>query len=187
MPRPIGVPTSQVGLRRLERSGTGQLQRYNLPDVKGATRSAWGDGPPQRQTEVSRQRAARENSGCEGGSHEWNRRGDREVLRTIRPESCPRRVRTGGYRARSTRSLPLPGLSPTRSVRTQIDPLPAFRGQAPAVARTSDRAAAVHAVGHAFYQAANGVWLTDHVPPGCLSGWPARAASRRTRPFHARG
>jgi hypothetical protein len=25
---------------------------------------------------------------------------------------------------------------------------------------------------HAFYQAANGVWLTDHVPPGDLSGWP---------------
>ena len=26
-------------------------------------------------------------------------------------------------------------------------------------------AAAMHAAGHAFYQAANGVWLTDHVPP----------------------
>jgi RNA:NAD 2'-phosphotransferase (TPT1/KptA family) len=24
---------------------------------------------------------------------------------------------------------------------------------------------------HAFYQAANSVWLTDHVPPGDLSGW----------------
>src|SRR6266508_4245079 len=48
-------------------------------------------------------------------------------------------------------------------------------------------AAAMHAAGHAFYQAANGVWLTDHVPPGYLSGWPARAGSRRTRPFHARG
>lgn len=33
-------------------------------------------------------------------------------------------------------------------------------------------AAAMHAAGHAFYQAANGVWLTDHVPPGWLSGWP---------------
>jgi hypothetical protein len=33
-------------------------------------------------------------------------------------------------------------------------------------------AAAIHAAGHAFYQAANGVWLTDHVPPGDLSGWP---------------
>jgi putative RNA 2'-phosphotransferase len=33
-------------------------------------------------------------------------------------------------------------------------------------------AAAMHAAGHAFYQAANGVWLTDHVPPGDLSGWP---------------
>src|SRR5207237_5357229 len=48
-------------------------------------------------------------------------------------------------------------------------------------------AAAMHAAGHAFYQAANGVWLTDHVPLGYLSGWPARAGSRRTRPFHARG
>jgi len=25
----------------------------------------------------------------------------------------------------------------------------------------------MHAAGHAFYQAANGVWLADH-----LSGWP---------------
>jgi putative RNA 2'-phosphotransferase len=32
-------------------------------------------------------------------------------------------------------------------------------------------AAAMHAAGHAFYQAANGDWLTDHVPPGDLSGW----------------
>jgi putative RNA 2'-phosphotransferase len=32
-------------------------------------------------------------------------------------------------------------------------------------------AAAVHAAGHAFYQAANGAWLTDHVPPGDLPGW----------------
>jgi putative RNA 2'-phosphotransferase len=29
----------------------------------------------------------------------------------------------------------------------------------------------MHAAGHTFYQAANGVWLTDHVPPGDLSGW----------------
>ena len=33
-------------------------------------------------------------------------------------------------------------------------------------------AAAMHAAGHAFYQAANGVWLTDHVPSGDPSGWP---------------
>jgi putative RNA 2'-phosphotransferase len=33
-------------------------------------------------------------------------------------------------------------------------------------------AAAKHAAGHVFYQAANGVWLTDHVPPGNLSIWP---------------
>ncbi len=30
----------------------------------------------------------------------------------------------------------------------------------------TEGAAAMHAAGHAFYQAANGVWLTDHVPPG---------------------
>jgi len=33
-------------------------------------------------------------------------------------------------------------------------------------------AAAMHAASHAFYQAANGGRLTDHVPPGYLSGWP---------------
>ena len=34
-------------------------------------------------------------------------------------------------------------------------------------------AAAMHAAGRAFYRAANGVWLTDHVPPPCyLAGWP---------------
>jgi hypothetical protein len=39
-----------------------------------------------------------------------------------------------------------------------------------------------------IYQAANGVWLTDRVQPGYLSGsGPARAGSRHTRPFHARG
>jgi hypothetical protein len=25
-----------------------------------------------------------------------------------------------------------------------------------------------------FHQAANGVWLTDHVPPGYVSGWPGQ-------------
>ncbi len=30
----------------------------------------------------------------------------------------------------------------------------------------------MHAAGHAFYQATNGVRLTDHVPRGYLSGWP---------------
>ncbi len=33
----------------------------------------------------------------------------------------------------------------------------------------------MHAAGHAFYQAANRVWLTDHVPPGYLSGWSVNA------------
>jgi len=31
----------------------------------------------------------------------------------------------------------------------------------------------MHTAGHAFYQAANGVWLTVHVPRGDLSGWPS--------------
>ena len=63
--------------------------------------------------------------------------------------------------------------------------LPSARREAPVILTVD--AAAMHAAGHAFYQAANGVWLTDHVTPGYLSGWPARAGSRRTRPFHARG
>ena len=42
-------------------------------------------------------------------------------------------------------------------------------------------AAAIHAAGHAFYQAANGIWLTDHVPPGYLSGWPAMVSSVLSR------
>jgi putative RNA 2'-phosphotransferase len=46
---------------------------------------------------------------------------------------------------------------------------PARRG-APIILTVN--AAAMHAVGHAFYQAASGVRLTDHVPPGYLSGWP---------------
>ncbi|WP_208293321.1 RNA 2'-phosphotransferase [Pelagimonas phthalicica] len=33
-------------------------------------------------------------------------------------------------------------------------------------------AARMQADGFAFYQADNGVWLTDHVPPEYLSGWP---------------
>lgn len=42
------------------------------------------------------------------------------------------------------------------------------RREAPVIL-TAD-AAAMRAVGHAFYQAANGVRLTDHVPPDYLSG-----------------
>jgi putative RNA 2'-phosphotransferase len=33
-------------------------------------------------------------------------------------------------------------------------------------------AAAMAAAGHAFYRSANGVWLTDHVPPEYLRGSP---------------
>ena len=32
--------------------------------------------------------------------------------------------------------------------------------------------AAMNAAGHAFFQAANGAWPTDRVPPGYLWGWP---------------
>jgi putative RNA 2'-phosphotransferase len=31
-------------------------------------------------------------------------------------------------------------------------------------------AAGMHVAGHAFYRAANGVWLTEHVPPQWISG-----------------
>jgi putative RNA 2'-phosphotransferase len=31
-------------------------------------------------------------------------------------------------------------------------------------------AAGMHAAGHVFYRAANGVWLTDHVPPQYVVG-----------------
>ena len=47
---------------------------------------------------------------------------------------------------------------------------PGGRRDAPVILTVD--AAAMHAAGHAFYQAANDVWLTDHVPPGDLSGWP---------------
>jgi putative RNA 2'-phosphotransferase len=57
-------------------------------------------------------------------------------------------------------------LSATPGTATQVG---ARRG-APVVLTVD--AAAMHAGGHTFYQAANGVWLTDHVPPGYVSGWP---------------
>ena len=56
--------------------------------------------------------------------------------------------------------------APTPATATQVG----ARREAPVILTVD--AAAMHAVGHAFYQAANGVWLTDHVPPGDLSGWP---------------
>ena len=51
------------------------------------------------------------------------------------------------------------GLASCSRVKTRSGPLGVTRSRS-----------GTHAVGHAFYQAANGVWLTDHVPPGCLSG-----------------
>src|SRR5205823_2352095 len=48
-------------------------------------------------------------------------------------------------------------------------------------------AAAMHAAGHAFYQAANGVRPPTTCRPATCRAGPARAGSRRTRPFHARG
>jgi putative RNA 2'-phosphotransferase len=47
---------------------------------------------------------------------------------------------------------------------------PTARRRAPIILTVD--AAAKHVAGHAFSQAANGVWLTDHVPPGYLAGWP---------------
>ncbi len=45
--------------------------------------------------------------------------------------------------------------------------------EAPLPRRRADvDAAAMRAAGHTLYQAANGVWLTEHVPPGYVSGWP---------------
>jgi RNA:NAD 2'-phosphotransferase (TPT1/KptA family) len=43
------------------------------------------------------------------------------------------------------------------------------RGEAPVIPTVD--AAAMRAPGHAFYRAANGVWLTDHVGP---AGSPMR-------------
>jgi putative RNA 2'-phosphotransferase len=62
-----------------------------------------------------------------------------------------------------------------RDVRVNLVHLPPrrprwARREAPVILTVD--AAAMHAAGHAFYQAANGVWLTDHLPPGALSGWP---------------
>jgi putative RNA 2'-phosphotransferase len=31
------------------------------------------------------------------------------------------------------------------------------------------RAADLHAAGHEFFRSANGVWLTDHVPPAFIT------------------
>jgi RNA:NAD 2'-phosphotransferase (TPT1/KptA family) len=59
-----------------------------------------------------------------------------------------------------------PGAPATPATATQVG----ARREAPVILTVD--AAAMHAAGHAFYQAANGVWLTDHVPPGDLSGWP---------------
>ena len=66
----------------------------------------------------------------------------------------------------SSRCAGQPGAPATPATATRVG----ARREAP-VNLTVD-AAAMHAAGHAFYQAANGIWLTDHVPPGYLSGWP---------------
>jgi RNA:NAD 2'-phosphotransferase (TPT1/KptA family) len=66
----------------------------------------------------------------------------------------------------SSRCARQPGAPTTPATATQVG----ARREAPVILTVD--AAAMHAAGHAFYQAANGVWLTDHVPPGDLSGWP---------------
>ena len=47
---------------------------------------------------------------------------------------------------------------------------PPARSRAPIILTVDT--VAMHAAGHAFSQAANGVWLTDHVSPDYRSGWP---------------
>ena len=67
----------------------------------------------------------------------------------------------------SSRCARQPGAPATPATATQVG----ARREAPVILTVD--AAAMHAAGHAFYQAANGVWLTDHAPPGDLSGWPS--------------
>ena len=78
------------------------------------------------------------------------------------------RGRTGMRRRwrSSSRCARQPGAPATPATATQVG----ARREAPVILTVD--AAAMHAAGHDFYQAANGVWLTDHVPPGYLSGWP---------------
>jgi RNA:NAD 2'-phosphotransferase (TPT1/KptA family) len=78
------------------------------------------------------------------------------------------RGRTGMRRRwqSTSRCVRQPGAPATPATATQVG---ASR-EAPVILTVD--AAAMHAAGHDFYQAANGVWLTDHVPPGDLSGWP---------------
>lgn len=40
-------------------------------------------------------------------------------------------------------------------------------------------AAGMHRAGYRFYRAANGVWLTDHVPPRWIGGYPPPGPARR--------
>ena len=77
------------------------------------------------------------------------------------------RGRTGTRRRwrSSSRCARQPGAPATPATATQVG----ARREAPVILTVD--AAAMHAAGHAFYQAANGVWLTDHVPLGDLSGW----------------
>ena len=67
----------------------------------------------------------------------------------------------------SSRCARQPGAPATPATATQVG----ARHEAPVILTVD--ASAMRAASHAFYQAANGVWLTDHVPPGDLSGWPS--------------
>jgi RNA:NAD 2'-phosphotransferase (TPT1/KptA family) len=66
----------------------------------------------------------------------------------------------------SSRCAREPGVPATPATASQVG----ARREAPVILTVD--AAAMHAAGYAFYQAAHSVWLTDHVPPGDLSGWP---------------
>ena len=82
--------------------------------------------------------------------------------------SSSSRARTGTRRRwrSSSRCARQPGAPATPATATQVG----ARREAPVILTVD--AAAMHAAGHAFYQAANGVWLADLVPPGYLLGWP---------------
>ena len=57
---------------------------------------------------------------------------------------------------------------PAAVVRTSA-PLSSIPSNRPARVVLPVRAGALHARGHAFYRSANGVWLTDAVPPGFIA------------------
>jgi putative RNA 2'-phosphotransferase len=88
------------------------------------------------------------------------------------PPATPPAVLYHGTVARFLAAIEREGLRPGRRQYVHLSPdvmtaraVGARRGE-PVILRVD--AAALHADGQLFYQAANGVWLTDHVPPDRL-------------------